>query len=313
MATTYRHCRAEHHRLSGRGKHTFAIHWRHWSDLIHDAAAGAEDLLEAGQRYAMPTNIRGYSNFYHFDDMPAALHAARFGWPEGTKRLLDGVDRIADRIGDIADSISRTPIYDVAGAVPDVGLYCAGEIEHMIDWPIDQVQRPVIELAIQCNKAHWTTAEEAANWGAAVVALIDALELAGRDVDLMLYAGTISSKKSPGGRILSIPLKPAGEQIDRDRLAFALLAADMSRRLFTAPLGADHRLTFGENYGYYTGLLHPHLDGARELAPELTGRVQINPVPVVKDLCRRYLATPESALDYVLKGATKAGLLEGQV
>lgn len=285
---------------SADGYKSFVQRWDSWTALTADAERGLTALDES-ERELMPSRKADkYDDTFHFKTYGDALKASRHGWTDGTSRLLGAVDKIADRIGDLADTIASAPVYDVAGELPDMGLYCAGEIEHMLSWPIDENTKPVIRLSINCAKPFFITSEQSANWGAAIIALIDALELAGRDVELVLIAGATSDKAQ---RLQYLTIKHAGEQIDRDRLAFALLSADMLRRVFLGAIGTDENLYYSATYGKPADL-HQLNKLQKLVGADLNDAHQL---PALQS--RNEYLTPEDGLTEIINWATTEGLI----
>lgn len=286
---------------------SFARRWASWSDLLADSQEGGAALKKSDGYDRLPLlDRRGERRSkFHFGSIAKAAKAAEYGWADGTKKLLNGVDKIADRIGEIADTMTPVITYDVGGELPDVGLYCAGVPEHMLSWPVQEATAPVVRLGINLSKAWVVTEQQCVNFGASVVALIDALELAGRDVELTVYeAGEGYNAK----RVQYVVLKAAGEQIDRDRLAYALVSLDMLRRTFMATLGADQRMIYS---CYGTPIPLTQVPWIAEHCPEL---VDVHDVDSLAGLTRSQLGhynDADAALDLTLQWAKDEGLLNG--
>lgn len=303
--TTYNY-RAEPQTFAKNGDYvSFTQQWASWGDLLADAETGAQALVDNGLDGFMPVKESKGGDTFHFKSHNDSQKAAYFGWAEGTQKLLSSVDAIADQIGDIAETISNHMVYDVAGELPDVGAYCAGVAEHMISWPMEQASKPVVKLAIGVAKPFFVTAEQSANWGAAIVALVDALELAGRDVELTLYA---SARGNKSRRLQYVTIKPAGEHIDRDRLAYVLVSADMLRRTALSALGHEDKHTYSSSYG-----VPIHLDDfgdkLNKIAPELSEALAVTDLSCTNRNSSHAYNTPQGALDTVLIWAKDNGVL----
>lgn len=152
-----------------------------------------------------------------------ALKLARNGW-------LEGVKDISDKLALKPPQLSDEPRwrYDVAGELPDIGRFLAGDPAHMKRHGHPKGHRPVISLAIGANAVAMVSAEQMANYGAAMVAVIDQLESTGRRVEA--YATFVSV--SGGSRICPYWLvKRAEDALDLSALAFSLSHPAAFRRL----------------------------------------------------------------------------------
>ena len=307
--TTYNY-RAEPQPFAKNGNYvSFTQHWSSWGDLLADAETGAKALVSEGNDHFMPVREGLGSDTFHFESHSTAQKAAYFGWAEGTQKLLSSVDAIADQIGDIAETISNHMLYDVAGELPDVGAYCAGVAEHMISWPMDHASKPVVRLAVCVSKPFSVTAEQSANWGVAIVALVDALELAGRDVELTLYtaARCNAGRSRTAQRLQYVTVKPAGEHIDRDRLAYVLVSADMLRRTMLSALGHEDKHTYESGYGVPIHL--SDFDNLSTIAPTLVDALLVTDFSNTNRDSRNAYNTPQGALDTILFWAKDNGVL----
>lgn len=168
------------------------------------------------------------------ESLEAALKLARDGWPEGTERLLSGIEHAAapQQVTVCHPAIS----WDVAGMVPDVAAFCAGEPEHMMTFEDhDSAALPVVRIVCPGAYSHNIKAETVDRYGVALLSHIRALQTAGKSVELY-WAHAVSHYKANRRRgeraaltlvRLSDPMVP----IDTDVLAFALMHRAMLRRL----------------------------------------------------------------------------------
>lgn len=166
-----------------------------------------------------------------------AVDIARRGWPEGTGKLLRGLDNLSNL--QASNCLGPATHYDVAGELPDVGRYCAGEAEHMMSWEPDVLGAlPVVRIDFDgCYNAN-TKPHQITNQGIALLSCIDELEQSGRAVELLW-----SATSAGGGVIWSVQtaVKEAGDHFDVDRAAFALAHPAMLRRLWFAVTEQDER------------------------------------------------------------------------
>lgn len=152
-----------------------------------------------------------------------ALVLARDGWSAGAQDLSNRLEaHMPPR--DKAD----TWRYDVAGELPDVGRFLAGDPANMKRHGHPKGHRPIISIAVnirlQCNvKAH-----AMANYGAALVAIVDKLEHAGRRVELIATFATDQTRaRVSAGWVV----KKAEDHLDLASVAFSLAHPAASRRI----------------------------------------------------------------------------------
>jgi hypothetical protein len=161
-----------------------------------------------------------------------AVALARQGWPEGLAR----VDAIRAEVSQhVMRELCRPGwAFDVAGAVPDVGRYLAGEPENMLA-PAEEpaparVVRLVVNVAASCN----VDAKVLFARGAAACALVDAFEATGCRVEVVAVVAVAGHSNGKDCTADSVTLKLADQPADRDRLAFALCHPGFMRRLWFA-------------------------------------------------------------------------------
>lgn len=170
-----------------------------------------------------------------------ALDLARYGWKEGREMMTDAL-----ALAKAATTPLEVPTlrHDVAGAEPDVARFLAGDPLCMIDERPDAAKvKPVIRVVV----SFWTwasvPAQNITNQGAAILAQVDAWEAAGWECEIIADGSTrwnlrsraaaLPDVPSAGDQILSteVVIKRAGEPLDIDAAAFALVHPAMLRRL----------------------------------------------------------------------------------
>lgn len=153
-----------------------------------------------------------------------AMEFARTGW-------IDGVVDISGRLAMRPPHLTNDPKwrYDVAGELPDIGRFLAGDPAHMMRHGHPKGHRPVITLATGANGSAGVTASQLRNYGAAMVAIIDQLESTGRRVEA--YATFVSSKFGQGRLAPVWRVKAAEDVVDLSALAFSLSHPAAFRRL----------------------------------------------------------------------------------
>lgn len=156
-----------------------------------------------------------------------ALKLARDGWPEGIKQL-------SALAATVPNDVVVTKTYGVAGEMPDVPRYLAGDPFNMVHRGKTRVPKPTMTIGINISASGATNARDFANYGAAMVALVDHLESRRVRVELYgVFAGTPN-----GGRHFSMTwnIKRAEDALDLSAVAFSLGHPAMLRRLGFAML-----------------------------------------------------------------------------
>lgn len=158
-------------------------------------------------------------------DFAHVQRLAAEGWTEGALDLADRLSAtlpMRDR-----DSTWR---YDVAGERPDVGRFLSGDPANMMRHGHPKGHIPVVTLAINVWIRCDVKAQNMANYGAAVCAMIDRLENAGRRVEVI--AMVTAPQGNDHSEILSASwtVKHAQDAVDYGALAFSLVHPGASRR-----------------------------------------------------------------------------------
>lgn len=162
----------------------------------------------------------------------SALKLAREGWADGRAEIEKWRAQFSALIG--SKMRRRVLANDVCGFAPDVGAFLNGEPENMFARAEVETAGPGKILRIAANgSCSWDVSRDSImRRGAAIVALIDALESAGYSCEVILGFSAWDSFRNPGECSFdSMPLKSAGEPLDIDRAAFALAHPSMLRRL----------------------------------------------------------------------------------
>lgn len=177
-------------------------------------------------------------------DYERALELARKGWSEGAKDLSD---RLAAHMP--SPDKEDTWRYDVAGELPDVGRFLAGDPACMRRHGHPKGHRPILSIAVNIRLQCSVKASAMANYGAALVAVIDQLEHVGRRVELTATFATLCNnvRLSTGWTV-----KQAGDPLDLAAVAFSLAHPAASRRIGFAMY--EHTPRVIESYGYGRGI-----------------------------------------------------------
>lgn len=170
----------------------------------------------------------------------AAIGLLRNGWAEGINKIQAGADALAG--GKEARADYPGPVYDVAGGLPDVGLYCAGEPAHMLDpTPTEDQYQRVVRIYSPLAASADVSARHLLNWGVALLSVINATESTGVEVEVIAYMTSASGSRSATSDFM---VKNAGEPIDLARLAFMVAHPSMLRRVTFAAIETQPELRF---------------------------------------------------------------------
>lgn len=166
-------------------------------------------------------------------DMAEACDMAINGWPKGAERVAAMRDKIAANI----PTQKRIARYGVAGAIPDVPRYLAGNPQHMRRVDTAKARtRPVITLISNMTCNFDVNARYLENRAAVVTAIVDAIESAGYAVNLLAFACGAYSGVSVQ---TIVNLKESHDAVDIGRLAYGLGHPAMFRRLSWAVWAED--------------------------------------------------------------------------
>jgi len=157
----------------------------------------------------------------------AAKDLAAAGWDEGREKVAAN---LADIFTSGAAELSNGAAveYAVGGAYPDVPLYVAGEVCHMVNDGEQLGEKPIIKFLINASASCNISADSIANRGAAVAALVDQIESGGTRCEIWV---TFATRK--GGKFYApmVCAKRAGEPLDIDVVAFTMGHPAMLRRV----------------------------------------------------------------------------------
>lgn len=156
-----------------------------------------------------------------------ACELAFNGWSEGTQRISNLAERISERVSRrvVAHGMD---LWEEGGEV-DVAAYLDGERACMWTWTEQDNKRPIVHVTVNVAASSHVTADEYTVAGAVAAALVDALESAGRRVELTVYCA-IQMGSDPGRVVFGTQLKRAEEPTDLGAIAYALAHPSMLRR-----------------------------------------------------------------------------------
>jgi len=161
---------------------------------------------------------------------PGAVAMLNKGWPEGSRAVQAAAKRIGKTLPPVVPA--NTPAASVVGDYLNVPEFLAGTPDHWRRFEPDNPRehRPrIIRLLVNCTANCGTDADVLARRGAAFMALVVRLELAGWRVQLWagLKMTSIDGRGYYAGMVL---VKRAEQHIDPDRLAFIVTHPAAFRR-----------------------------------------------------------------------------------
>jgi hypothetical protein len=157
-----------------------------------------------------------------------AIDAYTGGWAEGARKAEELAERVIPRPIGKRTTLSR----GVTGMFPNVGAYLAGDPKSMYMVSKKTVRsRPFVHLYLPIGYLAQVEAETAFNRGCAMVAVVDALEMAGCRVRVTLMRNT----DLHNGRLtVRFEVKDYGDRLDIDQLIFTAAHPAYYRRLIFA-------------------------------------------------------------------------------
>lgn len=245
-------------RKSGR---TIIREFNSWSDF---ALCVEDKSLQAWSQHNIEQHSHKSDNpnkpFYSTPNFEIAIDMAlRTGWPEGRKLLYDSLVAVIPR-----PTIFTSEIYEVAGPIPVVPIYVTGDPACMQDWQTDRLaSNKIVRIDYSRSASGRIKPETTMNRGAAVLSLANSLEQQGYSTELRIVNYVTEWSHD---FFSAIVFKRAGEYLDIDRAAFALVHPSMHRRLVWA-LREQHKEIEGE---YATSMGSPQQTQFEETLSENT-------------------------------------------
>jgi len=233
-----------------------------------------------------------------------ALQLADTGWIEGLEQVRDVSDQIA-RLA--CHAMAEQYPMDIAGDILDVGAFCSGDPDHWMTFEEDPRMRTgtrIVRIKVACSANCDVQGEEITIRGAAVCALIDALETQGVRCELVAQvnsAGAYTGGNPKKGHWLEMIVKRASEHLNREACAFIFANPSFFRRLIfraTELLPKKWRGHMGAYSGSgYGHTIDPYANGTTEKDCD----VWIPPAEPHHRLCKNQ----DSALEWVKETVNK--------
>lgn len=224
------------------GRHSERYGWGEWVDRA--AADSTPGTLGRSSR-----ETDGGHSWDLGASFAQAIKLARDGWAQGEEHVKKYSTALFDKL---ASRVEREyPVYDVEGAGIDIARYVDGEPEcwqRMEPVVTEGSGRRIIRVVYCGSASCGISAETMLARGAAVVALVQLLEMAGHGVQVDVVFG-ISERAE-----YWISVKASDQPFDLGRVAFAVAHPAMFRRLgFSvmekSALPVQRMLGVGSGYG----------------------------------------------------------------
>jgi len=158
-----------------------------------------------------------------------ALAVARIGWPEGERRVQTLSDAVSSKV---QESLTGTAwVRRVEGEEIDVAAFAQGQPDCWLQRTHDDTRR-VVTIRACIGVSSGIPTEQLFHRGAAIVALVEALEMSGFGVRVEAVKASGFSSKDKTRRVSAeVVVKESSQPVDRDRLTFVLCHNASYRRL----------------------------------------------------------------------------------
>ena len=212
-------------RLNKRNYH-LQLHFDSLTDFIESAGVVPED--RAVKRLTV--------DFHGADSIEDAMELARQGSPRDGMAGLDfAQDKILEMERDLIAQGFQWRYSEDAGGSIDMARYLSGDDDYLMEFYLDSttVTCPVVTLVIGSGVSCAISTESITAHGCRIVALVDAIESTGKNVELYIDYTTAERYNGTSGVTArqSILLKKAGEFLDAGQMFHALTHASMFRVL----------------------------------------------------------------------------------
>jgi len=187
-----------------------------------------------------------YATWTMSANFAAAEQLALTGWDEGREKVAANLTDIFT--SGAAELTSGAALeHSVGGAYPDVPLFVAGEVCHMVNDGDQLGEKPLVKFLINSTASAHVDADVIANRGAAVAALVDQIESSGARCEIWVTFATATGGKFYAPMVCA---KRAENVLDIDTVAFAMGHPSMLRRILFGIVEND---PFTDGAGYECG------------------------------------------------------------
>lgn len=232
--------------LSGEAKSVARLHF----DNMADFAAVVPESDPGGDRHCGGAweQAASTASFALTKSMTQALKLAREGWEEGAARARPLMEKIKTA-RPVRKTLSR---WDVAGAVPSVPRYLAGNPMHMKTQRLSVSNRqPVVTIVSNWSTPAFVSAKVFESSAVAAAAICDRLEEAGFRVEIIAGRRCASEIDGEKGHVAETfaRIKAPEDSLDLARIAFGLGHPSALRRLSFAICAIHPHMKKATHYG----------------------------------------------------------------
>lgn len=268
--------------------------------MLADIEQAAEALEAAGKprKYHVATDKgeNDLADWYQTETYEQATDYFRGGWSYGSQVLSEALGVISDgKDSGIFESACLEN--DVTGAVCDVGAFVTGDPECMLTVEAPK-QENVVTICVNTVQPGSVSGEQMLWRGAAIIALIQALESRGHRTRLICF-DIAPTRKRWAGWVLG--LKEPGERLNINTIAYALANPSMMRRhsfRWAETVAYDWQVKDAEGYGAIAEL--SQVEGMGTLTDDIDFQVE------------RFMGlgdSPEEAHENLMSHAREVGLI----
>lgn len=207
------------------------------SDSIHDTLLRSDELKgKFGNASTSARDSYGGEDWHGTASYEEAFQLCEDGWSEA-RRGVDTIltplrDRLADKLANVTERH-----HDLVGYEPDIDRFVSGEMECM--WDDRVVPQPtkgkVVTLLVQATFTGANDPEAIKAQGAAIIALVEAMELCGFELDIWVENSTRQDNDEHSPQVsyhtVLTHAHRAGELFDINGFMFALGHPSWLRRI----------------------------------------------------------------------------------
>ena len=204
-----------------------------------------EDFARCAETSGAQVGMGGWSGGVR--TIEDAAHLAYAGWVDGAQRAQRLRLEVRDRIDSLGiEGMDAVESYDVSGAYVDVGAFCEGEPECMVEYEEQLMPRQrVARIFVQINYNGGMDVPEIERRGVAISAVVDALEVHGMQCEVWAVDNVRRGSFRSKTLMHAICVKKAGQLLPLDRIAYMLGHPSAFRGLLAAVRYSLHGFTFG--------------------------------------------------------------------
>lgn len=223
-----------------------------WDEWIQECQRRADWVLErnhGAKESSIHQESRFREEFSGTRTFGESVSLAQHGWPEGLGLMM----KMREDLGVVYGSLvkrARTRM-DWTGGTVSVARWL-GNKPKPFRRRVQQFELGtgrVISLTVDISASAYVPKENMMRRGASILLLIDALETAGISCQVEIRE-RVAGRYEGASYCIQVPIKQAGEHLDMDLMAFALVHPSVLRRLCFAMLGGeDDDFFVGHGYG----------------------------------------------------------------